>query len=152
MTSVQDLLRAAGVRHSPYGSPPAPRIYLTAANQLIGTFSDLKRFQSSAREYLRWQAHHVVECQDFGRLGVKSPIAPREQELCVLLPERAHVGRVNSVLRTANPSGVTVNASQLRSAYQDAYAMIGDYTGGGEANIARELRAIVDATFRGLGI
>ena len=64
-------------------------------------------------EYRGWQAHHVVEKQDLGRLGVAHLFPPENDQLCVLLPERTHIGRINSVLRRQNPLGVQASAREL---------------------------------------
>jgi hypothetical protein len=146
------LLAAAGVRSRKFAEWPTGNILLTAANQLIGSYAELRRFQTSRPVYLGWQAHHIVETQDLERLGVASRFPGRDDQICVLLPERAHIGRINSILRNQNPSSMKVTASDLRRAYGDAYSMMGDYCGGGEAAIRRELMAIVEAVFRDAGL
>jgi hypothetical protein len=123
-------------------------VYLSAALQLLGSYADLKKFQASHREYFRWEAHHIVETQDFGRLGVQAIFPGREGQLCVLLPKAAHRSRVNSALRHSNPAGVAVDFSTLKAGYAQAYALVGNYCGGGERAIRRELLAIVDTIFR----
>jgi hypothetical protein len=150
--SPQALLATAGVRYEKFAGWPSGGVFLTAANQLLGTFSDLKRFQSVDRDYFGWHAHHIVEAQDLERLGVAHHFPAREQQLCVLLPERAHVGRINSVLRRQNPANIRVTANELRRAYADAYALVGDYCGGGQGAIRQELLALVNATFRAAGL
>jgi hypothetical protein len=149
---VTQILSLAGVTHEAYAAWPTGDVRLTAANQLIATFDGLKRFQASDRRYLGWQAHHIVESQDLDRLGVSARFPPRGQQICVLLPERAHVGRINSILRVQNPMGIQVKAMELRRAYGDAYALMGDYCGGGERSIRNELVSIVNAVFRFAGL
>jgi hypothetical protein len=118
----------------------------------LGSYTDLKRGAATDRNYFGWQAHHIVESQYLERLGIDRQFPRREQQICVLIPERAHVGRTNSVLRSQNPTAVKVTASDLVRAYKDAYALIGDYCGGGEAKIREELIAIVSAIFRIAGL
>lgn len=150
--SVVQVLSLAGVLHERYARWPMGNVRLTAANQLIGTFDDLKRFRASDPHYLGWQAHHIVESQDLERLGVAARFPGRGQQICVLLPERAHIGRINGILRRQNPIGVQATANELRRAYGDAYAMMGDYCGGGERSIRQELVSIVGAVFRLAGL
>jgi hypothetical protein len=154
---VAQVLIAAGIKHQPFvmernGMVVARPlgVVVTRANQLLGSYADLKRFQraDSAGEYCGWQAHHIVEEQDLSRPGVAHLFPTRDGQLCVLLPERAHIGRTNSILRHQNPIGIRANVAELRGAYRLAYAMIGDYCGGGEAAICMELMAIVDTIFR----
>jgi hypothetical protein len=157
MPSAAEVLRAAKIRHQPFAMrrngglvARPPGVVLTAANQLLGSYADIKRFQRSAvtGDYRSWQAHHVVEEQDLGRLDVSHLFPDRDGQLCVLLPERAHIGRINSILRHQNATGAQVTAAELRNAYRLAYSMIGNYCGGGEMAIRTELTAIVDAVFR----
>src|SRR5262245_23713373 len=112
-TSVTQILSLASVTHEPYTGWPLGDVRLTAANQLIGTFDGLKRFQASDRSYLGWQAHHIVESQDLERLGISARFPGRGQQVCVLLPERAHIGRINSLLRRQNPIGVRATVMEL---------------------------------------
>jgi hypothetical protein len=46
-----------------------------------------------------------------------------------------------------NPTNLHASVAQLRQAYRAAYSLIGDYCGGGEIPVRRELMAIVDAIF-----
>ena len=151
MSAVQ-YLASAGVKYQQFAAWPSGNILLTGANQLIGTYSELRRFQPANRDYLGWHAHHIVESQDLERLGVANRFPGRDQQLCVLLPERAHVGRVNSVLRSQNPTSIQASARDLKRAYADAYSIVGNYCGGGEAAIRQELVALVNAIFRAAGL
>ena len=152
MFIVSSALSSGGVAFEKYARWPAGGVFITGANQLIGTYSDLRRFQQFDRNYFGWHAHHIVESQDLDRLGVSHLFPPRDQQICVLLPERAHIGRINSVLRNQNPTNVRATTNELLRAYQDAYALVGDYSGGGEANIRKELMAIVSVIFRMAGL
>ena len=62
------------------------------------------------------------------------------------------MGRINSILRRENPTRYQATGRELRRAYAEAYAVVGDYCGGGEANVRRELLAIVSAEFQKLGV
>ena len=158
---VSEILRLAGVSVSAYASRNSSGIVigtstgvmLSQANQLLGTFADLKRFQRSAggKAYIGWQAHHIVEKQDLDRLGVGDRFPRGDDQLCVLLPERAHIGRINSILRNQAPIGVHVAPADLKAAYSTAYCLIDDYSGGGAMAIRRELMAIVNSTFKRAG-
>jgi len=152
MYTVTQILSSAGVKFEKYQGNPSLGVFLTQGNQLIGTYADLKRYQRSNPPYAGWEVHHIVEAQDLERLGVKQLAPPYEQQICVLLPERAHTGRINSILRNQNPVGVRVRASELLRAYRDAYALVGNYCGGGEGSIRQELMAIVSAVFRAVGV
>ena len=95
-----------------------------------------------------WEVHHVVEHQDLERLGIASQFPVYEQQLSVILSHSAHVDRINNILRNRNPSRYSATANDLLSAYQEAYELIGNYTGSGEALIRKELLGIVHAAFR----
>lgn len=148
MTDVAQLLGLAGIRHETYSQAQPELVYLTLGNQLIGTYKSLRKFCSACSDYHGWQAHHVVETQDLDRLNIASAAPARDAQLCVLLPERAHIGRINSVLRRQAPIGSMATPRELVAAYKEAYALMGDYCGGGELLIQRELVGIVRATFR----
>jgi hypothetical protein len=152
MPSVKELLDLADIGYEPYARVPAKGIYITTANQLIGSYADERAFVHATKEYRGWQAHHVVETQDLGRLHIHDLSPSRDDQLCVLLPERAHVGRINSILRNRVPLNEGFSPSQLLSAYNEAYSVMGDYCGGGENLIRRELLAIVRATFKAFSL
>lgn len=149
MSAIEELLKLAAVKYEPFG-PAAPiSVHLTEGNQLIGTYDALRDFSCRCKDYRGWQAHHVVESHDLARLHIAERLPPRSEQLCVLLPERAHIGRINSVLRRQASIGLTVvGRRELLDAYADAYALVGDYCGGGERLVHRELLGIVRATFR----
>ena len=149
--TIPQLLMAASVRHEPYAKAPGGRIFLTAANQLIGTYTDLLRFKQSNSQYFGWEAHHIVEAQDLERLSVQQRFPPYEQQICVLLPKTAHAKRINSILRKENPSHLQAVADDLKAAYRDAYWLMGDYCGGGERRVREELVSIADTVFRWAG-
>jgi hypothetical protein len=92
------------------------------------------------------------------RLGISSLFPPEQDQICVLLPERAHVGRINSLLRRENPKGlhhilgVNAIAREFLEGYKSAYELMGDYCGGGERLIRQELIAIVTAIFNRGGL
>ncbi len=152
MYTVTQILSSAGIKFEKYSQSPAGGVFLTQGNQLIGSYSDLRRFQGLTPAYFGWQVHHIVEAQDLERLGVAQLAPPYEQQVCVILPERAHIGRINSLLRNQNPIGVRVKAPDLLRAYRDAYSLMGDYCGGGEGRVRQELVAIVIAVFRAVGL
>ena len=150
-TYAVQLLQSARVNAKPFAGTSG--VLLSPANQLFGTYKDLKGYQRSqgGKNYFGWHAHHIVEKQDLDRLAVSHRFPPDEDQLCVLLPERAHIGRVSSVLRNQAAMGIQMLATELRGAYFSSYSMIGDYCGGGETAIRRELMAIVNATFKRAG-
>lgn len=146
--NVRQILAEARISYETYVSWRPGGVYMSSALQLLGAYSDLRRFQGSNRSYFGWEAHHIVETKDLERLGVQAKFPEREGQLCVLLPYAAHQKRINSILRAQNPSGMVVDFTTLKAAYADAYALMGDYCGGGERAIRQELLAIVDAIFR----
>ena len=95
---VRDILRSAHVGFQRYTFPGArlqpAGVYITSGNQLVGTFSNLERFQRAEKAYFGWHKHHIVEKQDLDRLGISGLFPPEQEQICVLLPERAHVGRI----------------------------------------------------------
>lgn len=144
----EELLKRSGIRHEPYKHWPGRNVCLSAANQLLAPYADLKLAQSGDKDYLGWEAHHIFEFTDLQRLGALALFPPYERQLCVLLPPQAHRLRINQILRSSNPPGMKVTASQLRSAYQMAYAIVGNYSGGGEAAIRKELMSVVEAVLQ----
>jgi hypothetical protein len=146
-----DILRRANVSCAAFKG--RPNIYITKADQLLGAHNALTTFRSTYRDdedrlpYTTWEAHHIVEYQDLGRLGISSQFPERKDQLCVLLPYAAHRKRIK-ILQSRNPSSYSVTAPELMSAYREAYDLVGDYTGGGKRAIKDELLAIVDAVFR----
>jgi hypothetical protein len=118
-------------------------VYLTRGNQLIGSHAALKAFRDRSPEYKGWHSHHIVEGQDLRRLGVTVFMPPRDQQVCVLLPERGHCDRINSRLRTTIPIGTSLSPEELIAAYKEAYWLLGDYCGGGSHQIRNELISIV---------
>lgn len=150
MYTVPQILTAARIKHEIHGKRPGTGVFLTGANQLIGTYADLTRFRTSGSEYLGWEAHHIVETKDLDRLGVQDRFPSREQQICVLIPGAAHRKRVNSVFRSQNNLQAAV--SDLKHAYRDAYWLIGDYCGGGEKQIREELMNVVLAVFQSAGL
>src|SRR5262245_46122296 len=121
MIAAVEILRASSVRFEPYKTWSG--VFLTRGNQLIGSFKALKRFQELNRDYAHWQAHHILESVDLERLGVANKFPSREEQICVLIPERAHIGRINSILRHENPLRLSANAKELRVAYSRAYEL-----------------------------
>lgn len=129
-------------------------VFITPANQLLGTYSKLSSFRGLYRsaagklDYTGWEVHHIVEHQDLDRLGIAKHFPPYKDQLCVLLPRSAHVDRINNILRNRNPTKLSASPQDLLSAYREAYELMGDYCGGGAIPIRRELMAVVTATFR----
>jgi hypothetical protein len=152
MLTVTEILLIAGVKFQIFSEWPQNNVYLTQANQIMATYKNLGQFRDVKTSYKSWHCHHIVEVDDLLRLGVRDIAPPRDDQLCVLLPERAHVGRINSILRRENPTKWQASGRELRRAYAEAYALIGDYCGGGERQIRQELMAIVEAEFQQLGV
>jgi hypothetical protein len=92
----------------------------------------------------------VVEYQDLERLGVAVKFPDYKEQLTVLLPEVAHIQRINSILRNQAPMRAVLKASDLLSAYVSAYSLMGDYCGGGEQKIRAELMARATLYWAGL--
>jgi hypothetical protein len=148
MQTVPQILRAAGIRYQDYPQAPNQGVFLTASNQLMGTYRSLTRFRTGRPAYMGWDAHHIVEARDLDRLGIAHHFPVYEEQICVLIPEAAHAGRINSILNRMNPPSMIVNANFLMQAYRDAYSVIGNYCGSVERAIRDELVAIATAVFR----
>ena len=148
MPDILTTLAFAKIGFTPYKKAASGRVYLTTANQLVGSHAELTAYRSSDKGYAGWQSHHVVETQDLGRLNIAEFSPTRNDQFCVLLPKRAHVERINSMLRRHAPIGSPVNAALLLQAYREACDLVGDYCGGGERLIRQELFAVVQATFK----
>ncbi len=148
----EGVLKEARVRYGEYRCNSPLPIWLTSGNQLISSYNALSRFATVDRHYMGWHAHHVVEAQDLDRLGVAGKFPPYQDQLTVLLPQSAHIKRVNSVLRNQAPMAAVIPATDLLAAYAAAYALMGNYCGGGEQRIQSELMAIARAIFRRAGL
>lgn len=142
------ILDAAGIVREPFSLPGGASVLLTMAHQLVAPYGVLRKAQASSPPYRGWQSHHIVEHQDLVRLGLVSRFPPYEELLCVLIPERAHIGRINSQLRRHAPMGASMGAHALLGAYAAAYDLVGDYCGAPPGLVRKELMAIVRATFR----
>ena len=152
MDLVESVLKESRVRYREYRcNSPAP-IWLTSANQLISSYTGLTRFATISPHYVGWHAHHVVEFHDLERLGVADQFPDYRDQLTVLLPQAAHIRRVNSALRNQAPIGTIMPIADLLDAYAAAYALMGNYCGGGEEKIRAELMAIARAIFHRAGL
>jgi hypothetical protein len=152
MITPKQILHVARIRHEPYRDADGYEVYITSGNQLVGTHKVLGKFRSQNRHYQGWQSHHVLETQDLGRLHITQLAPDSDNQFCVLLPERGHIDRINSVLRRQAPIGAILPPRALLQAYKDAYDLLGDYCGGGERTIRRELVSIVEASLKLYGV
>ena len=152
MDFVESILQVSRVRYREYRCNSPSPIWLTSANQLMASYSALTRFATVDKNYRGWHAHHVVEVQDLERLGVAGKFPPYQEQLTVLLPQAAHIKRVNSVLRNQAPMHAVMATSDLLTAYASAYSLMGNYSGGGEQKIRAELLAIATAIFHRAGL
>jgi hypothetical protein len=150
--SAEAILKEARIRFREYRCNSPFPIWLTAGNQLMASYTAMSRFARVDRHYAGWHAHHVVESQDLDRLGVANKFPPYPEQLTVLLPQAAHIKRVNSVLRNQAPMSAVMPAADVLAAYAAAYALMGNYSGGGEQRIRTELMAIARAIFRRAGL
>jgi hypothetical protein len=148
MIAPKQILDVARIQHEPYQGSDGYEVYLTAGNQLVGTHRMLSEFRSQSKYYKGWQSHHILETQDLERLHIAQLAPDRDNQFCVLLPERAHIGRINSVLRRQAPIGTVLSPRSLLGAYKDAYGLVGDYCAGGERAIRQELVSIVEASLK----
>jgi hypothetical protein len=147
MEFVETTLRNARVSYEAHFCMSRERcIWLTGANQLISTYRDLKDFAKLDDSYRGWHAHHVFEAQDLDRIGASGKFPAYDGQLAVLLPEAAHINRINSILRNQAPKHAVLKRKEMLGAYRCAYELMGDYSGGGERNVINELIAIVETT------
>ena len=151
MDFVESILKDSRVPYREYRCNSPSPIWLTSGNQLMSSYQALSRFATVDRHYRGWHAHHVVEAQDLERLGVTAKFPVYEQQLTVLLPQAAHIQRMNSLLRNQAPRDAVMPAADLLMAYAAAYALMGNYCGGGEQRIRAELMAIARAILRYAG-
>ena len=152
MDFVERILQDSRVRYREYRCNSPQPIWLTSGNQLLSSYTALSHFATVDRHYRGWHAHHVVEAQDLDRFGVAAKFPAYEQQLTVLLPQAAHVQRVNSVLRNQAPKFASMTAPDVLAAYAAAYALMGNYSGGGEERIRAELTAIARAILKHAGL
>jgi hypothetical protein len=152
MDFVESILKASRVPYLEYRCNSPLTIWLTSGNQLMSSHKGLSRFATVDPHYRGWHAHHVVEAQDLERLGVGAKFPAYEEQLTVLLPHAAHIRRVNSVLRNQAPKYAVMPIADLLAAYAGAYALMGNYCGGGEQRIQGELMAVARAILRWAGL
>ncbi len=152
MDFVESVLQASRVRYREYRCHSPSPIWLTSANQLMASYEVLTRFATIDKHYAGWHSHHVVEAQDLERLGVAAAFPAYKEQLAVLLPQAAHIRRINSVLRIEAPMGAVMPAGDLLTTYESAYSLMGNYSGGGEQKIRAELMAVARAIFRRAGL
>jgi len=143
MYTVVQILSAARIISVPFTNGGVT-VQLTTGDQLMGTYDQLCKFRDANPDYAGWEAHHILESLDVERLGLGAFAPPYGQQICVLLPRKAHQ-RINSVLRRANPTGWSATSPELKWAYRDAYNLVGNYCGSSEALIFQELYNIFDA-------
>lgn len=146
------VLRKAGLHFAPYSKWRTPGVFVTNANQLVGTHAKLRQGALWDPNYRGWEAHHVVEVGDLKRLGISNRFPPKSRQLCVLLPNAAHSKRINGILRSKNPPRDLPRVCDLMEAYREAYSLMDDYCGGGATWVRRELVRIVSATFKLAGL
>jgi hypothetical protein len=152
MDFVERILKDSRVRYREYRCNSPRPIWLTSGNQLLSSYAALSRFATVDPHYRGWHAHHVVEAQDLERLGIAARFPRYEEQLTVLLPQAAHTRRVNSVLRNQAPQHAVMPAADLLAAYAAAYALMGNYCGGGEQRIRAELMAMARAIVKYAGL
>jgi len=152
MDFVESILKESRVRYREYRCNSPMPIWLAAGNQLISSYRALARFATVDRHYSGWHAHHVVEAQDLERLGIVAKFPAYHDQLTVLLPQAAHIARINSVLRNQAPKYAAIPHQELLTAYAAAYSLMGNYCGGGEHRIQAELMAIARAVFQHAGL
>ena len=151
MPYIDEVLRLGGVQHEPFETEKVDGVFITRGLQVLGSYRALEKFRQAVDGYAGWHRHHVFEDQDWSRLHIEK-LAPRyEDQLCVFLPERAHVGRINSILHSHAAQGFVLSPRALLRAYDTAYDDVGNYCGGGDSLIRRELVAIVRGTLRFCG-
>jgi len=152
MDFVESILKGSRVRYREYRCNSPKPVWLTSGNQLMSSYIALSRFATVDPHYRGWHAHHVVEAQDLERLGISGKFPRYEEQVTVLLPQAAHIKRVNSALRNQAPQNTVMPWADLLSAYAAAYALMGNYCGGGEHRIRAELMAIARAIFERGGL
>lgn len=151
MDFVERILKDSRVRFREYRCNSPSTIWLTSGNQLMSSYSALSRFATVDRHYRGWHAHHVVEGHDLERLGISAKLPGYEQQVTVLLPLAAHIQCASSSGRNQAPQQAD-RAGDLLSSYAAAFALMGNYCGGGEQRIQAELVAIVRAILRYAGL
>jgi hypothetical protein len=131
-------------------------VYLSSANQLLGSYSALERYRSlESRHYGRrgrepaWEAHHIFEDRELDYLGVRAKFPVREHCLCVLIPKPAHI-RINTVFVAHTRRFQDING--ILQGYRLAHSILGNYSGAPPGAVAAELDQIIRAAFRSAGL
>lgn len=117
------------------------KVYLTKGGQLVGSHDSLLAFRGDHKAaYSKWDSHHIVEEVHLRNLG--KHYTSRGDLPAVLIPKSAHSKRINSILRRADC--LSLDPKGLYSYYEDAYDLLGAYTGMATgAGIKSELLTIV---------
>lgn len=158
MITIDRILHESGVLSIPKPDWLAdyPLVYASKANQLLGSWDALSKFRSrnysdygkqSGRE--SWQAHHIFEDRELDYLNIRDKFPPKENCLCVLIPQPAHA-RINAIF--AQHTRRHVDIGGILKGYQFAHSILGDYTGAKPGLIAKELNQIIRTTFRCAGL
>jgi hypothetical protein len=153
------LINFKKIRLEVFESKPGYTIYITENGQLIGTHESLKRFAERYVDgngilvYKGWNSHHLVEEIHLENLGIRSYYPERGKLPCVLLPPKAHIKRIGSILRALDSDGKLIlefneqfisRVKYYSGQYSEAYQAMGKYTGlGTEKQLAKELNTFV---------
>ncbi len=128
--------------YRPVGSTAAVLgIYLTPALQLIGAYRSFKGFAQNQSGYKGWEAHHIFEGSEASSSGGRYPIY--DEQLCVLLPNYSHRSIVSPHLSSWRH--LLLTRREIIDKYRDVYEDIGEYCGGSQKDITRELVALLTA-------
>ncbi|HEY3518440.1 MAG TPA: hypothetical protein VGL98_15430 [Gammaproteobacteria bacterium] len=158
MLTVDAILTAAGLLHASEKKWAAGNhvVYLSPANQLLGSYSALERYRShESRHYgsrgrePAWEAHHIFETRELDYLGVQAKFPDRAQCLCVLIPKPAHI-RINTVF--AGHTRQFKDIQGILQGYRLAHSILGNYSGAPPGAVATELDQIIRAAFRSAGL
>ena len=162
MITVEQVLHLSAVPHenAPRSGPTRGArytdVYLSEANQLLGTYRALRRYRDDHYEFYganrsqkTWEAHHVLEDRSLDYLQIRSKFPDKEKGLCVLIPVAAH-HRINSIFieHTRQFSDVR----HVLEGYRLAHSVLGNYSGARPGAVALELDKLLRAAFRCAGL
>lgn len=143
-----------------------PDVYVTESGQLVGPFWALQELQETNAkakklnliedDYENWEANHILFKEHVNLLGAQARFTHEKEQLCHLVPPLADSQYVSDVVKRVldDEEGLEPNeiptVGQLIKAYLQGYYCkhqterqgFGDYCGGEQDVVARELMAI----------
>jgi hypothetical protein len=160
MITVDRIVRDAGIldqrEKTPFWELGPQHVFVSKANQLLGTYDALTRFRSHNYKHYgatddrrSWEAHHIFEDRELDYLAVREKFPPKNECLCVLIPRAAHQ-RINTIFEAHTRRFHDIQG--ILQGYRLAHSTLGDYSGSSAGSVAGELDKVIRTAFRLAGL